>query len=304
MLYRLRDRLRRHRFRRACRDIYATPPLESAKGGAAVLTQLQHKDVILFLVAVKTFARQVPVGAVFVLDDGSLTPTDRGTLEHHVPGCRILPIGEFRHPRCPRGGTWERLLAIATLGRERYLIQLDSDTLTRSPLPEVARFVERGTAFTLGTWDNQTIEPMRRCSERVAERLRGKGDPHVQLAAEAAFQKLAGVEGLRYVRGCSGFAGFPPGTADPAFIADFSQEMETLLGRRWHEWGSEQVMSNVVVANAPDAEVLPHPDYSDCTKMTATTRFIHFVGNCRFAKGIYAREARKAIAGLGDRHAP
>jgi hypothetical protein len=48
-------------------------------------------------------------------------------------------------------------------------------------------------------------------------------------------------------------------------------------------------MSNLLVANFPNTEVLPHPDYSDCEKMQpGRTRFVHFIGTCRFRGGHYA----------------
>ncbi len=65
------------------------------------------------------------------------------------------------------------------------------------------------------------------------------------------------------------------------------------------EWGSEQVMSNIVVANVPSAVVLPHPKYADCHKMEpGVTQFIHFIGSCRFDGGNYAR-----LGCAGNRHA-
>jgi len=68
------------------------------------------------------------------------------------------------------------------------------------------------------------------------------------------------------------------------------------LGDRWKEWGSEQVMSNIVVANTPGSRVLPHPKYCDCSKIkNGETAFIHFIGSCRFTGGTYAKLAREAI---------
>lgn len=303
MFYRLKDRFQRFWFTQACRKIYATPPLASQTDQLiAVLTQLQHKDVLLFLIAAKSLARFIPLREVLILNDGSLTPQDEKLLAYHLPHAQFFPITQFRHPRCPYGGCWERLLAIAHFNHNRYVIQLDSDTLTRGPLPEVCQNIATNTAFVLGTWDRQEIEPMRLCSERVQKKHPKAQSLHVQLAAESAFSQLKEVDKLRYARGCAGFCGFPQGTANLSFIIQFSQAMEKLLGAKWHAWGSEQVMTNVVVANAPKAMVLPHPDYSDCIKMRKNTRFIHFVGTCRFRGGRYAKEARQVIAEL-NRHA-
>ncbi|MFN3919401.1 MAG: glycosyltransferase family A protein [Methylohalobius sp.] len=302
MLYRLKDRFHRFCFAQACREVYSTAPLAlKADQPIALLTQLQHKDVLLFLIALKSLARFVLLREVLVLNDGSLTQQDQETLKKHTLA-QIFPIDRFRHPRCPRGGTWERLLAIAHFNQDRYVIQLDSDTLTRAPVPEVGQHLEHNTAFILGTWDKQEIEPMRTCCERVQKNHPNPQTLHVQLAAEAGFSGLKAVDELKYVRGCSGFCGFPKGTVNLDFIVHFSQAMEAILGAKWHAWGSEQVMTNVLIANAPKAAVLPHPDYSDCIKMKENTRFIHFIGTCRFRGGKYAKEARQAIAEL-KRHA-
>ena len=75
--------------------------------------------------------------------------------------------------------------------------------------------------------------------------------------------------------------------------------MQAAIGAKWSEWGSEQVMSNIVVANIPGAIVLPHPKYADCHKMQSeVTEFIHFIGNCRFDDGNYARLGAQVIARL------
>ena len=90
-------------------------------------------------------------------------------------------------------------------------------------------------------------------------------------------------------RGCSGFAGFPSGPGKIELMRDLSAQMQQLVGDKWRDWGSEQVMSNLLVANQPGARVLPHPDYTDCEKMQpGRTRFVHFIGTCRFRGMQYA----------------
>ena len=78
--------------------------------------------------------------------------------------------------------------------------------------------------------------------------------------------------------------------------------MAAALGEVWNQWGSEQVMSNIVVANAAQAAVLPHPKYCDCSRIkTDVTAFIHFIGSCRFKHGIYQALATAAIQRLQSR---
>ena len=289
MFYQLKDRLRRGRFSRRVQHLLHTAPLELACNASApaVLSQLQHKDVLMYLAALKSFAQHVPPNAVHIVDDGSLTPEDRALLAQHVPGVQFHMLADCREPNLPVGGTWERLTAIARLSESSYLIQLDADTLTTGPLPEVAAAVRENRAFTIGTWDGQVIEPAR---ERAAQaRARNPTLTHVQMLAEAHLDRLKDADSLKYVRGCSGFAGFSAGMGKLEMMHRLSSQMQQLIGDKWNEWGSEQVMSNLVVANQTETQVLPHPDYTDCEKMQpGRTRFIHFIGTCRFKGGHYA----------------
>jgi len=299
MFYQLKDRVRRYRFAKACKGVLqASPVAPDASSNLVVLSQVQHKDVLLLLLAVKSFARQVRPRTVCVLNDGSLSANDRAVLREHIPGVNLLELAEFRSAICPRGGTWERLLAIASLVRNHYVIQLDSDTLTIGPIEEVRHSIERQSAFALGTWNNQKIETMRERRE-TARKLAHQTDSHVQVVAEANLDKLDDFESLRYVRGCSGFAGFPRQSFTREFVEAISGQMQAAIGAKWSEWGSEQVMSNVVIANIPKAIVLPHPKYADCHKMqVGVTEFIHFIGSCRFDDGNYARLGAQVIAKL------
>jgi len=299
MFYQLNDRVRRMRFANACGGILRAAPVTlDAASSMVVLSQLQHKDVLLFLLALKSFARQVKPRAVYVLDDGSLSGNDRTLLNEHIPGLTMLDRAEFRSADCPTGGTWERLLAISALVSDHYVIQLDSDTLTIGPIDEVRDCVARQVAFALGTWDRQKTETMRERWE-TARKLTGRAADHVQVVAESHFDRLRGFESMRYVRGCSGFAGFAPRSFERKFVEDVSAQMRAAIGEKWAKWGSEQVMSNIVVANIADAIVLPHPKYADCHKMKpGVTEFIHFIGSCRFDGGNYGRLGTEVIATL------
>jgi hypothetical protein len=299
MFYQLKDRARRYRFAGACKGVLQGAPVAlDASSNLAVLSQVQHKDVLLYVLAVKSFARQVKPRAVCVLNDGSLSANDRAVLREHIPGVNLLELAEFESAICPRGGTWERLLAIASLVRDHYVIQLDSDTLTIGLIEEVCRCIERQSAFALGTWNNQKLETMRERCE-TAKKLAHQANSHVQVVAEANLDKLDDFESLRYVRGCSGFAGFARRSFTREFVEAISGQMQAAIGTKWSEWGSEQVMSNIVIANIPNAIVLPHPKYADCHKMQpGVTEFIHFIGSCRFDDGNYARLGAQVIARL------
>ena len=67
-----------------------------------------------------------------------------------------------------------------------------------------------------------------------------------------------------------------------------SGQLQQLTGDRWREWSSEQGMSILVVANQPSVVVFPHPHCADREKIQLdTTRFVHFIGTCRFRGGYH-----------------
>ena len=67
------------------------------------------------------------------------------------------------------------------------------------------------------------------------------------------------------------------------------------LGADWKRWGTEQVTSNYLVANAAGTTVLPFPKYGtpDCAR--AETAFLHFIGSMRFVNSKYETTSRDAI---------
>jgi len=300
MFYSQKDKVRRLLFKRSCKPILHTQPIEShGDSTTAVLTLLQHKDVLMFLVAIKSFARKIPLRNVYILNDGSLTEKDKLTLSSHIKPVEFLELSQVSNEHCPKGSCWERLLAIAARVADQYIVQLDADTVTLGAIDEVAKLIDDNQSFVIGTWDGQTIEPMQVSSERIQTNVNPQLDGHVQMVAEAAFDQLDECKNLKYVRGCAGFSGFAKGSFNTHFVEDFSLNMERLIGKKWNEWGSEQVMSNVVVANTPAAGVLPHPKYSDCANISQSeTTFIHFVGSCRFQGKCYSNAVNHAITHL------
>ena len=181
------------------------PPVRSgALDGPTVVTQLCHADVFMYLVAIHSLTRYVTPRRVVVLDDGSLTAADHDTLRGQVEGLDIRSIADVANPACPSGGTWERLLTIADLVPEGYVIQVDADTLTFAEPSEVLQCVRESKSFTLGTHLGRTVISMEEAS-RNAQEMKGG---HIQVLAESLFHKLPDAARLRYIRGNSGFAGF------------------------------------------------------------------------------------------------
>jgi hypothetical protein len=262
----------------------------------AVISAVQHKNLIMYLLAVKSLTRQVDVGNIYILNDGTLTRKDIEILNKHIPGFILLEGKDFKIQYCPSDVSWQRLKAVSELIKNHYIIQLDSDTLTLGPITEVVDCIKGNRGFIIGTWDNQDLETMEeRCETAKNYNKRGSKD-HVQVVAEANFDKLSEFKSLKYIRGCSGFMGFPKGSFSKSFIERISGEIRAAIGEKWNEWGSEQAMGNIIVANIPNSKVLPHPKYCAVDKMKPLEAvFIHFIGTYRFSKGIYSRLARNII---------
>jgi hypothetical protein len=288
---------------RVARGVLETPPVATRQDGVILFSMLGAKGLLPFLVAAKTLQSWLGRGRFVILDDGSLTPRDRALLASHLGDPEILSIHDVDTGPCPRGGTWERLLTLLDLRANAYVIQFDSDTITCGPLPEVAAAIDERRSFTLlGEAGAELLAFDAFVASRAAS-SRGSGAVHVQAAIEALIDRVAipGLAEPRYVRGCAGFAGFAPASSGRALAEAFSIEAERLVGRdRWAEWGSEQVTSNIVVANEPDPILLPYGRYLNFwdQELPADRRFVHFIGTCRFRSGVYVDETRAAIAAL------
>jgi len=293
------------RFQWKVKGILDTPPVKCDKASeVASVTQLQHRDVFLYLIAIKSFSNFLPLRKVYVLNDGSLTAKDLSILKHCVPDITIMNIVDFRSEKCPEGGTWERLIAISKLCQEQYVIQLDSDTITIGDISEIREAVNEQRAFVIGTYDDQDLESIENRVEKSNQRIVKSGSKqHVQIMAEANLDALPKDVFKSYVRGCSGFSGFPKAAFNQEYLETISDKIGQRLGKeRWSEWGTEQFASNVVVANTSKPIVLPHPKYADCTKyVQSKTNFIHFIGYCRFRGGKLANLSLQLIRQLNQK---
>ncbi len=286
---------------RVVRAVLDTPPLTPRDDGVILFSMVGSSVVAPALVAIKSLASHLGRGRVVLLDDGTLTDADRVLLHRHLGGAEIRDARAVDTGPCPRGGTWERLLTILDLRADAYVIQLDSDTITVGPVPEIAAAIDAGRSFSLKGEADAALSPV----DRFVATLPPLPAPmHIQKAAERAMAglDLPMLEAPRYFRGCSGFAGFAPSDSGRALAEAFSRANARVLGdARWAEWGTEQVTSNFVVANEPDPLLLPYARYLNFWNVgvPADARFVHFVGTCRFDGMTYMDETRRAIAALG-----
>lgn len=299
---RIVQRFRRDYFRlqhqRVTRLILDTAPVGCGDLPFMLLSMVHTRDVQSYLVALKSFVHFANPERIVIVCDPSITAPDRALLAYHIPHAQLHEADDFTHPDLPRGGTWERLYAIAGFVRDHYVIQLDADTLTLQPIPEVLAAIRAGDGFVLGEEPDTPLRLLPAVREHALPWL--TPDAHIQAIAETEMVNVGLPPGARYVRGCSGFTGFPRSVAMQDAMTDFSRRMHARLGEDWKRWGTEQVTSNYLVANTSGTRSLPFPKYGTPDCATATTAFFHFIGSMRFVNDRYASTSRRAIQLLGE----
>ena len=286
---------------RAVRSILDTPPIQPRNDGVILFSMIGTAVLLPYLVAVKSLHAHLQRGKVMLLDDGTLTVADKAHLAHHCGNPQILTFADIATAPCPKGNCWERLLAILDLRRDHYVIQLDSDTVTLGPVPEISAAIDANRSFTLGGG----VEDVQHGFMTIPQMIDtiypdGPIYPHIQSVIEASLRDFPGADGLKYIRGCAGFAGFARSADGRATAQRFAVDAGRAVGSRFSEWGSEQAASNFVVANDPDPIQLPYNRYTNHWEedLPPDPAFIHYIGTYRYDRGSYVASTRRAIAQL------
>jgi hypothetical protein len=284
---------------RAAQGVLDTAPIVGTDDGVILFSMIGTAVLLPYLVAAKSLHHHLQRGRIVLLNDGTLTPKDRAILARHCDNPVILEKPGIDTSPCPRDNCWERLLAILDHRANAYVIQLDSDTVTTGPVPEVLNAIEANRSFTLGGGQSEAQHGFGSAKD-IASAFHADGptSDHVQSQAEAAMVTLPNAGDIRYIRGCAGFAGFAQSNSGRTLVSNFSQAMEERLGDIWRQWGSEQVASNFVIANDPDPIQLPYDRYVNhwAEPLPNDPAFVHFIGTYRFRHGHYSRCTREAIA--------
>ena len=271
----------------AVRGVLDTPPLTPGAMPLTVLSMVHSRDVMSYLVAIKSFARYVNPVQIVVVCDPSITAIDRDNLQAHIPHVILRHADEFTHSNIPRGGTWERLYAISEYSRDSYVVQLDADTITMLPPVEVIDAVMAKAAFVMSGNLGNVLMSLQETEDNAAS----WGPPDPTETMQGTIERTIASYNLpaqaRYVRGCSGFTGFPASDTMTDELLQFSKIMQARHGKRWEEWGTEQITSNYLVANARNTTVLPFLSYGTPDVLHAESIMTHFIGFMRFTSDKY-----------------
>ncbi|WP_340587386.1 hypothetical protein [Erythrobacter alti] len=300
--HRWRSKREATRHAEAITAILDTPPIVPKHDGVVLFSMIGTAVLLPYLVAVKSLWGELQRGRVAILDDGTLTAQDRAILAHHCGDPEIMRISDVVLGEFPAGGTWERLLTILDRRGSEYWIQLDSDTVTISPVDEVAEAIARNRSFVfLGEVEaSDGPLPLAEFHQRFC--ARGAVHDHVQSRIETSLDQVDEARGWKYVRGCSGFAGFAATGSGRALASAFLTEIKGMIGEKDVTiWGTEQVTSNFLLANENSPVVLPYDRYLNywAEDWGKDASFVHFVGTHRHDNGAYVRASLQAIERLG-----
>jgi hypothetical protein len=298
---------RRRRSRDAARHaeaiagILETPPIVPRNDGLVLFSMIGTVALLPYLVAVKSLWSQLRRGRVAIMDDGTLTAQDRAILAHHCGDPEFIHAAGVETSPFPQGNSWERFLTILDRRQSEYWLQLDSDTVTLGPVPEVEAAIARNRSFLLLGCIGAEIGPLPLSDFVRTFYPDGSPDDHVQKRVESRLDSIGEGPDWKYVRGCSGFTGFSAYGGGRPLAAAFLAAMTKIIGAEdLDSWGTEQIASNFQLANEPAVTCLPYSRYLNywAEPWSEEAAFIHFVGTHRHHGNAYIEASRAAIARL------
>jgi len=307
MFYRLRKRLNNVRFKFRARGVYRTPPTPCDPVAACTIhTMLGQSDLLMYLVAIKSFLRFLPLARVAAHSDGSLTPDDEALLREHVPGIRVVSTGEanerakkelnpFLTEWRARDASWRRVIDTELWCETPRRMIIDSDILTIRRPDAVLEWIAGGGGtrpLMFGATDPLPAGPIpegtgkRPIQNVFRERL-------AQFAAEAKGPPEF------YQGGTSGYYG----CTREVSLAEIERLIRAGLasGVPMAEWGGEQCLVVYVLSTSDPIRLDVRkyfnfaPEAMDRLNEVAVA---HFYGTFRFYRGIYTRLAAEVVRDL------
>ncbi|MCG5528005.1 hypothetical protein [Halorhodospira sp. 9628] len=289
------------------KQILHTPPLHCARtSDTLILSMIGSSSFLEYLIAIKSFLRFTSSFSVEVISDGTLDREHVDLLQTHIPNIRFSSPDAVKLGPCPRGGTWERLLRVVELTGSHYVIQMDSDIIVAQQPGEVFSFLRDQKPFAIGNrkWPAPVSLHHMAETSRSWHQKRGWKTSHIQPYCESLLDHLPDrlpCAPKGYLRACSGFCGYPEGSLSFYHTYSLSEAMRELVGwDRWRQWGSEQVMSNLLLGGMDAASALPWPEYQNFMepRTDQTGKVIHFIGAHRHKTLDYLLTSRALLKEL------
>lgn len=271
------------------------PPIQlDQNSDFIVLTMLCKRDVSQYLIAASSFCDYLRPSRFVVVSDGSLSKDDIHLITSKLKPCEVFLGSNYLDKRLPTYSSWQRILVLSELVQRYYVVQMDADIMTFRKIEEVQEAVTRNKPFMLGTDEGESITSAE-AAQSFARSCYEEGERHLQCLCESNLDVLPDFQNLRYVRACAGFSGFPKHSFSKEKLLEISSAFESRLGHDWPVWGSEQVTSNLLLANMNGVEVLPLRYYDSVERYSVALKMVHFIGSVRFQHGIYRKLARAFI---------
>ncbi|GER04842.1 hypothetical protein JCM17846_25240 [Iodidimonas nitroreducens] len=186
MFYNLRTKLKKRRFAYQARKILKTKPLKPVKAPLAIVSNLRHDDLLMYLVAIKSLYHRLQKGSITVINDGTLTEDDKALLKAQLGEVNILEGRSIDTGSCPDYIAWRGLKTIIDLSRDHYVIKLDSDVVVLDDLPLVMKCIEDNRSFVLGSFDCEEVWS----AAYAADHAQGYQSDHTQILAERSLAHL------------------------------------------------------------------------------------------------------------------
>jgi hypothetical protein len=310
MLYRVRKRLQTARFRLAARGIYGTPPLPcDPTADCTIHTMLSHADLLMYLLAIKSFLRFRPAARVVVHSDGSLTHGDEAVLNHHVPNLQIVAtrdaddraerqLNPFLREWRARDASWRRVIDTELWCETPRRLIIDADILTLRQPTAVLQWIAgsgRGRPLLFGAPEGPPSGPI----------TAGRGRRHIQTVFREQLATVATQLGrpAEFFQGAtSGYYGCERDVSVPAIEAVIRAALAA--GIPMHEWGGEQCLVVYLLSTAAPIRLDPRhyvnfaPEVIERLNEVAV---VHFYGTFRYYGGVYPRLAADVVRQLHGR---
>lgn len=121
--------------------ILETRPVVPAGSGLVLCAGIGSHSLLPFLVAAKSLHGALGRGRFTIVDDGTLTGSDRTTIAHHLGDPPIATRGGIALHGLPAGQSFEPLLAALDGRTGEYWLVADPHCVTLGPVPEIARAI-------------------------------------------------------------------------------------------------------------------------------------------------------------------